>query len=255
MTEVRRSRIRVDAGKRKRRRTKTKLVRTGVRRPANQPATDRLLEPANTAAEVNSLFDRIVSILEDARARVVRAVNSEMVLAYWQIGRELVQQFQAGGTRGEYGQRLVDELSQRLTQRLGRGFSTTNLRYFSTFYLAYSGRRPEIRHMGSGESGQSAGTTRSPSRPRIRHTRGGVLGDLERSVGAPLEGFSPLLGWTHYRLLMNVEHAGVLHENEQLFAARYLTYLPSVEDLQRELARERRLLEAGREDATKRRRR
>ncbi len=37
------------------------------------------------------LFARIVTILEDARARVVRSVNSEMVLAYWYIGREIVE--------------------------------------------------------------------------------------------------------------------------------------------------------------------
>jgi hypothetical protein len=36
----------------------------------------------------------------------------------------------------------------------------------------------------------------------------------------------------------------VLHENKQLFAAKYVTYLPSVEELQRELRQERQLLEA-----------
>jgi predicted nuclease of restriction endonuclease-like (RecB) superfamily len=37
----------------------------------------------------------------------------------------------------------------------------------------------------------------------------------------------------------------VLHGHEQLFAAKYVTYLPSVEELERELTREKRLLEAG----------
>ena len=32
------------------------------------------------------LFGRVVSILEQARSNVVRAVNSNMVLAYWLIG-------------------------------------------------------------------------------------------------------------------------------------------------------------------------
>ena len=39
-----------------------------------------------------ALFDRVVSILEKARASVVRAVNSNMVIAYWLIGREIVQE-------------------------------------------------------------------------------------------------------------------------------------------------------------------
>jgi predicted nuclease of restriction endonuclease-like (RecB) superfamily len=47
-----------------------------------------------------------------------------------------------------------------------------------------------------------------------------------------------------------VARYSVLHENKQLFAAKYLTYLPSVEELQRELARERRLLEVKDGDVT-----
>ena len=42
-----------------------------------------------------------------------------------------------------------------------------------------------------------------------------------------------------------VARYSVLHENEQLFAAKYLLHLPSVEELERELARERRQLERG----------
>jgi hypothetical protein len=41
-----------------------------------------------------------------------------------------------------------------------------------------------------------------------------------------------------------IDSEGTLHESEQLFAARYVTWLPTVEELQRELARERHLLEA-----------
>jgi len=37
------------------------------------------------------LFDRIAAILETARRGVARAVNAEMVQAYWQVGRELVE--------------------------------------------------------------------------------------------------------------------------------------------------------------------
>ncbi len=40
-----------------------------------------------------------------------------------------------------------------------------------------------------------------------------------------------------------VARYSVLHGHEQLFAAKYVTYLPSVEELQREITRERQLLE------------
>jgi hypothetical protein len=35
------------------------------------------------------LFDRVTTILEQARSNVVRSINSEMVIAYWLVGRVL----------------------------------------------------------------------------------------------------------------------------------------------------------------------
>ncbi len=55
----------------------------------------------------SSLFQRIASILERAKGDVVRSVNSSMVLAYWLIGREIVQEMQSGEERAEYGQQIV----------------------------------------------------------------------------------------------------------------------------------------------------
>ena len=37
-----------------------------------------------------ALFDRVVQILEQARSNVVQSVNTNMVTAYWLIGREIV---------------------------------------------------------------------------------------------------------------------------------------------------------------------
>jgi hypothetical protein len=45
-------------------------------------------------ADEPPLLDRVVLILEQARANVIRAVNSSMVTAYWLIGREIVLELQ-----------------------------------------------------------------------------------------------------------------------------------------------------------------
>ena len=37
-----------------------------------------------------TLFDRVVQILEQARSNVVRSVHTNMVTAYWLIGRDIV---------------------------------------------------------------------------------------------------------------------------------------------------------------------
>ena len=120
---------------------------------------------------IESLFHRVVAILDQARESVVRSVNSHMVLAYWHIGREIVQTLQAGDERAEYGRRLVADLSDRLTGRFGRGFSTTNLWYFRQFYLAYADRRPEILHKPGGESTPAGKLHKAASFSAPRRTR------------------------------------------------------------------------------------
>ncbi|MBF0362758.1 MAG: DUF1016 family protein [Oligoflexia bacterium] len=150
------------------------------------------------------LFDRIVEIVESARSGVVRAVNNHMVISYWLIGREIVHVIQQGEERAEYGKKVIEDISQKLSKKYGKGFSTSNLWYFRQFYQVYSDRRPEILHKACGES----------SNIKKLHKGRGVLDDMLKSVTkrcAP-KGFSPLLSWSHYRALSKVEH-----KNERLF--------------------------------------
>jgi hypothetical protein len=156
------------------------------------------------ASDCSNLFDRVVSILDQARTDSLRAVNNNMVIAYWLIGREIVLEIQGGKERAEYGKQLIEQLSLQLTQKYGRGFSTTNLRYFRTFYTVYADRGPQIRHIASGEL----------DLPEKHHIQSGVLDDMTQAVEKTETsmGFSPYLGWAHYRALMNVEH-----RNERLF--------------------------------------
>ena len=70
------------------------------------------------------LLARVVAILERARANVVRSVNSQMVIAYWLIGQEIVEEEQQGKKRAEYGKRLIEELSRNLTASLLKPSST-----------------------------------------------------------------------------------------------------------------------------------
>ena len=151
--------------------------------------------------ENDALFERVVTILEAARARVVRAVNSEMVLAYWHIGREIVESVQGGPQRAEYGEAVLETLSSALGRRFGRGFSISNLRYFRLFYVAFADRAPEIRQPAVDESrGLGAG-------PAIHQSAIDESGEAPvLGPGPPaLQGFSPALSWGHYRTLAKVE--------------------------------------------------
>ena len=148
------------------------------------------------AAPGMPLLDRIVTILEQARANVVRSVNSEMVIAYWLIGREIVEEEQQGGKRAEYGKRLIEALSGKLTERYGKGFSVPNLKRFRQFYSCFWDRRPQ---MGSTAWSQS----------QKRHIPDTAHKEPEKApqCGANSKcGFHPALGWSHYRALMRVEN-------------------------------------------------
>lgn len=70
--------------------------------------------------DVTPLIERVVAIIEEARAQVVRTVNSAMVLAYWHIGRELVEFVQRGAKRTEYGEQVLAVLSARLREWVDR---------------------------------------------------------------------------------------------------------------------------------------
>ena len=53
------------------------------------------------------------------------AVNMTMVYLCYEAGRMIVEEEQSGKERAAYGKYILKELSQRLTQKFGRGYSLT----------------------------------------------------------------------------------------------------------------------------------
>lgn len=83
-------------------------------------------------------ISEIRQILQSARQRSYQAVNAEMVMAYWQIGKRIVEEEQQGEERAAYGEGLIKELSKALTGEFGKGFSIANLENFRKFYSTFS---------------------------------------------------------------------------------------------------------------------
>ena len=84
-------------------------------------------------------YNSVKEVLEQARKRVYRNIQSEMVLAYWQIGKMIVEK-QGGSPRADYGDGLIKELSIQMTKDFGKGFIERNLRFMRQFYLIFSKR-------------------------------------------------------------------------------------------------------------------
>lgn len=82
----------------------------------------RQSDPKNPALKAAPLVEDIRSLIDATRQRVATAVNAQLTLLYWQIGRRIhlhvVQQ-----QRAAYGEEILATLSQELTTHYGRGFS------------------------------------------------------------------------------------------------------------------------------------
>ena len=130
----------------------------------------------------NDFFDDIYKLLEDARKNVKKAVNLAMVYSYFEVGRKIVEEEQNGENRAQYGQYIMKELSEYLTQNFGKGFSVTNLKQMRQFYCVYS--QDQI---------------------------GQTLSDQFKNLPTASTGRKFFLSWSHYLKLMRIENVEERH--------------------------------------------
>jgi DUF1016 N-terminal domain len=86
---------------------------------------------------LSHFYEDISRILLEARQKAYVSINSEMVMAYWRIGKRIVEEEQLGEKRAEYGTLLVKQLSKKLSKEFGKGFSVANVWNFRQFYLTF----------------------------------------------------------------------------------------------------------------------
>lgn len=88
-------------------------------------------------ADYHKLFEDIRKKIVEARSTAAYNINTLQVLTNFEIGRLIVEYQQSGKKRAEYGKEIVKDLSKRLKQEFGRGFSEDNLGNMRRFYLTY----------------------------------------------------------------------------------------------------------------------
>lgn len=75
-----------------------------------------------------SLLIDIRRMIDAARTRAAAAVNAELTLLYWHIGRRIRDDV-LRGERAGYGQQVLAALARQLTAEYGRGWSEQQLRH------------------------------------------------------------------------------------------------------------------------------
>lgn len=162
--------------------------------------------PAKTKPDsLSGLLTEVRQLIQSARRGVATVVDTFQVMTNFEIGRRIVEHEQKGAKRAAYGAELLKELSVRLTEEFGRGFSKSNLAAMRAFYILWNERvqifqQPTGKLANSEISQQPAGKLMPI---RIGKSASDQLTIFQSPTGKSRNPFT--LSWTHYVLLLTIK--------------------------------------------------
>ena len=145
-----------------------------------------------TEININSLFEKIASVIDEARRRASTAINLSEVYAKFNVGRYIVVDEQGGKERAAYGKQVLEQLSKKIEERFGEGWSVETLKRCRKFYSMYS--TPQIRSTVLTELG-------------IEHSATNLVNSVDRIQPSSTEPHKFVLSWSHYLILMRIKDA------------------------------------------------
>ncbi|RYD83711.1 MAG: DUF1016 domain-containing protein [Sphingobacteriales bacterium] len=162
------------------------------------------------------LFKNIHSLVQQSRQELAAVINTTLTETYFHIGRLIVEFEQQGSSRAGYAKETLIKLSEKLSAKLGRGFSVDNLENMRNFYLAY--KEDYFKHL---QKNKISGPLARKLKPNQKSET------LSRKLPSALKAIIPAkksslqksetlsrklalspfsLSWSHYIFLMNVEN-------------------------------------------------
>lgn len=130
----------------------------------------------NDINATDNILEDLKYIIDLSKQQAFQTVNLVLVRRNWMIGHRIATEEMNGKGRAEYGAEIITQISKKLTQIYGKGFTKSNLYNFYNFYKNY---------------------------PEIFQT---------------LSGKFPMLSWSHYSILLQVNDAEARnwYENEAI---------------------------------------
>lgn len=178
-------------------------------KPARRKST-----PAKSAPRI-AVLPQIRSLIHDAQYHAVTAANLAMVSLYWNIGRIVAEDIQKNEKRAEYGERLLEQLAERLTDEYGRGYSRANLqdmrRFFEQFEICQT-LSSESTRQSKNMSGRIRQTLSSESARKPKKSGARICqtlsseshgGDFLHRIEIDFRRHF-FLSWSHYRILLGI---------------------------------------------------
>ena len=177
------------------------------------------------SVNTDALFNKVSAIIEEGRKYVSTAINLAEVYSKYQIGMYIVEEEQAGNKRAGYGKQVLLNLSERLTEKYGDGWSVEQLTLIRKFYTVYS------NSVNADYEIQNTDLEITESAPvKIVNTVYQIQ-NLPKSIDpSSMPRFT--LSWSHYIVLMRIKN----EEERQFYEIEALREHWSVRHLQRQYA-------------------
>ena len=143
------------------------------------------------AQRVEALYERISSLIDQARGYMVNSMKIAEVKTRYEVGRYIYEDEQQG-ERASYGEKVLQNLSSRLIERYGEDWSYDTLKRCRKFYTSYL-------------------NTQIGATPLLQLEDGGQVEDDKHVVNcgntvAPIQLPRFILSWSHYLILMRIEN-------------------------------------------------
>src|SRR5262245_12567611 len=114
------------------------------------------MKPFITPRGYAAFLDEIKQRVTAARIHAARAVNYDLVLLYWDIGRGIVEKQESEAWGEAFVERLASDLQRAFPEM--RGFSPRNIWRMQQFYLAHTSSAflaQAARELGSKPAGSA----------------------------------------------------------------------------------------------------
>ncbi len=177
----------------------------------------------------------LYGIIENAQQTAIVSVNSVLVIRNWLIGMRISREKMSGTRSERYGEGIISELADELTQKYGKGFDKRSLYRYVQFYQSY----PEIVGIMTSQSDDLenfgiVGTTTPQSGEHAVGQMDMYVRMYDELRKQPED--NPTVGIVLCSETdEDIARYSVLQGNEQLFASKYRLCLPTEEQLRAEI--------------------
>ena len=168
----------------------------------------------------DALFEHISKLIDEAHNHIKTTVNTVMAYTYYGVGKYIIEDEQQGEKRASYGKAVLKNLSMRLTDKYGTGWSVATLKNAKKFYSVYSEKTNGVYPIENKKGKHCLANS-------MQETTGLNAMNPE---SAPMPSFT--LSWSHYLILMRIENA----DERNFYEIESLQQNWSFRELQRQYA-------------------